>query len=541
MSRTTDPLAGFSLRKTPQSRKADERQVLNNASGYTFEVDDEARLRRFLVLGVDGGTYYSSGKELTLDNAAVVVRMAQNQPEVLLSAILDVSLRGAAPRQNATLFALAIACSVGDTESRTKALAALPQVARIGTHLFLFARYVETMRGWGRGLRRAVGDWYLGKDADSVAFQAIKYRQREGWSHRDLLRLSHPHAIDLGLRSTFEWIVREAVDEHTPRLIQGFIKAQAATSPKVVADLVAEYRLTWEMLPDFALKEQVVWDSLLANGLPQTALIRQLPRLTRLGLLTNGGARIKRVAEQLTDTDRLVKARVHPMNVLMAMRTYETGVSDRGSSTWTPVRQVIDALDAAFYNAFGAVEPAGKRTLLALDVSGSMTSPVGGLGKLSCREASAAMALVQISTEPDCDVVGFTGGGWYSTGNRSVDDLTPLKISPRQRLTDAVNEVSNLPFGRTDCALPMLYAAQKGLEYDTFCVYTDNETWAGTMHPHEALQQYRAKSGINAKLVVLGMTATPFTIADPKDPGMLDCAGLDSAVPSLITEFSRGL
>ena len=37
------------------------------------------------------------------------------------------------------------------------------------------------------------------------------------------------------------------------------------------------------------------------------------------------------------------------------------------------------------------------------------------------------------------------------------------------------------------------------------------------------------------------MTATEFSIADPTDPGMLDVVGFDAAVPSLISEFARGL
>ena len=58
--------------------------------------------------------------------------------------------------------------------------------------------------------------------------------------------------------------------------------------------------------------------------------------------------------------------------MLAALQTYAAGRGARGKHTWTPVAQVIDALDAAFYAAFGNVEPTGKRTLLALDVSGSM-------------------------------------------------------------------------------------------------------------------------------------------------------------------------
>jgi 60 kDa SS-A/Ro ribonucleoprotein len=46
--------------------------------------------------------------------------------------------------------------------------------------------------------------------------------------------------------------------------------------------------------------------------------------------------------------------------------------------------------------------------------------------------------------------------------------------------------------------------------------------------------------GIPARLVVVGMTATGFTIADPSDPLSLDVAGFDSAVPRLISDFARG-
>lgn len=55
-----DILRTLRLRRTPQSEAADPRQVANSAGGYAFMLDDVARLHRFLTLGVDGGTYYSS-------------------------------------------------------------------------------------------------------------------------------------------------------------------------------------------------------------------------------------------------------------------------------------------------------------------------------------------------------------------------------------------------------------------------------------------------------------------------------------------------
>jgi 60 kDa SS-A/Ro ribonucleoprotein len=536
-----DPLAAVSTRATPQSRRAagaeGARQAPNAAGGWAFAVSEDVRVRRFLTLGTDGGTYYASERDLTAKNARVVLKAAQRRAVWLTAEVVAVSAAGRAPRQNPALFALAAAASLGDDEGRRAALDALPVVARTGTHLFQFARYAEQFRGWGRGLRRAVGAWYLDRDVDGLAYQAAKYRQREGWSHRDLLRLAHPAVApeDAARRDAFEWILRGAPSEIP--LLRAFAEAHATTDVATWVRLVGEHPLSWEMLPDAALAEAAVWDALVAKGLPQTALLRQLPRLTRLGVLSRWSATTRRVADQLADGDRLRRARVHPVNVLVAARTYAAGRGARGHGEWTPTRRIVDALDAAFYAAFGAVEPAGSRTLLALDVSASMGMPVSGLS-ITCREASAALALVTMATEPDTTVVGFTAvgrGGWSHEAA-----LTELAISPRQRLDDAIRAVGDLPFGGTDCSLPITWATDRGLEVDTFVVYTDNETWAGSIHPHQALRRYRERSGVDARLVVVGMTANDVSIADPADAGMLDVAGFDAAVPTLVADFSRG-
>jgi 60 kDa SS-A/Ro ribonucleoprotein len=108
------------------------------------------------------------------------------------------------------------------------------------------------------------------------------------------------------------------------------------------------------------------------------------------------------------------------------------------------------------------------------------------------------------------------------------------------RLDTAVAATAGLPFGATDCSLPMRWALERGIEADAFVVYTDSETWAGPVHPVEALREYRRKTGIAAKLVVVGLVSNGFSIADPADPGMLDVVGFDTAAPTLIADFIRG-
>lgn len=530
-----DALATVSTLATPQSEPADARQKRNAAGGFAFQVSDEVRVNRFLTLGVDGGTYYATDHELALDNAQVIVRAAQDRPVWLVARIVEISSTGRAPRQNPAIFALAACSALADEKGRKAALNALPTVCRTGSHLFQFVGYAEQFRGWGRGLKRAVADWYLNKDLGQLAYQMVKYRQRQGWSHRDLLRLAHPVTDRQDYSALFEWVVRGYDNDRVPKLVSAFVQAQNTTDVDTWVTLIGAHPLSWEMLPDAALSQPKVWQALIEQGIPQTALMRQLPRLTRLGVLT--GDTLRTVTEQLTDVGQLRRGRVHPVNVLVALRTYANGFSARGDTTWTPVAKVIDALDSAFYAAFGTVEPANKRTLVALDVSGSMGGPVSGL-TLSCREASAALGMVTMATEPDATCVGFTsgtGGRWGHTA------ISQLPISPRQRLDDVVDKISGLSFGGTDCSLPMQWALTNSRSFDTFIVLTDNETWAGRMHPHQALAQYRRETGIPARLAVVGMTSTECSIADPTDPGMLDMAGFDAAVPNLISDFSRGM
>ena len=532
---TEDALTKIGTRRTPQTERSRPDEVVNSAGGYVFPVDDLARLRRFLTLGVDGGTYYVRDVDLAADNATVVTRFAQSDPRTLVDEIVAISVGGRAPKQNPALFALAIAASLADDEGRAYALSKLPEVARTGTMLFQFVTYAQQFRSWGRGLRRAVAGWYTEKTVDNLAYQAVKYRQRDGWTHGDLLRLSHPQTSQAERALLFEWILGKAdVAAHrfttALPLVDAYEQMKAlgdAGDVKAIAEIVAaQPGIPWEAIPDVAMNSTDVWQALLGNGVPQTALMRQLPRLTNLGLAT--GDTGKQIALQLQDELRLVKGRIHPMQVLVALRTYASGHGARGHQTWDPEARIIDALDAAFYTAYKAVEPTGERMLLALDVSGSMTAPIADL-PLSAREATAAMSLVTANVEDNYEIVGFSGAA----------GLSKLTISPRQRLDDVMSYVQGLPFSGTDCALPMLWAQKRRLPVDAFVVYTDSETWSGQIKPYQALREYRDTMGIAAKLVVVGTTSTGFSIADPDDAGMMDVCGFDTTVPNVISDFIR--
>jgi 60 kDa SS-A/Ro ribonucleoprotein len=260
-----------------------------------------------------------------------------------------------------------------------------------------------------------------------------------------------------------------------------------------------------------------------------TALIRNLGKMTNLGLVAPLSPATEMVVAKLGDAEELRRARVHPFSVLLALTQYKAGQGDKGSLTWTPVPAVVAALDRAFYDAFAAVEPVGKRFVVAMDVSGSMTwGGVNGAKAITPRVGAAAMAMVTMRTEAKCHPLAFT------------DRLVPLAIDASMSLDQVVRTCDSLPFGATDCAQPMLWALENEVEAEVFVVYTDCETWAGSVSPADALRRYRKATGIPARLVVVAMTSGGFSLADPSDAGMLDVVGFDSAAPEVIRQFALG-
>src|SRR6185295_160247 len=151
-------------------------QIRNDNAGYVCAADDWARLDRFLILGSEGGTFYATERKLTRDNAEAVLRCIAADGARVVARIVEVSDEGRAPKNDPALFALALAAKLGDEPTRRAAFAALPRVARIGTHLYHFAEYIKALGGWGRGTMRAFARWYNDMDAGRLAFQAVSTR-----------------------------------------------------------------------------------------------------------------------------------------------------------------------------------------------------------------------------------------------------------------------------------------------------------------------------------------------------------------------------
>jgi len=526
-------------KKTPQSEAIPGREqdmAENNAGGYTFVIDKWTRLQRFLILGSEGGTYYVNKEDHTKQNVDNSIACIKEDPKRVLDLIVEISTEGRAPKNDQAIFMLALLLTEGSNDVKKDVVAKFPEVCRIGTHLFTFVHYIDTMRSWGRTIRDAVANWYS-MDPGKLEYQLIKYKGRtvEGtknqWTHRDVLRSAHVKPKTELHNMLFKYAVKgEASNEL--KLIKAYeeLHSDESESAENVNKLIKEYKIPHDAWPTNLKNSISTWRQALPD-LPFTALMRNLNKLTALGILKEGAFdELELVTNKLTDAEYIKKSRVHPINMLIAMKTYNQGHGYKGDLSWVPVQKITDALEAGFYLSFKNVEPTGKKMLLGIDVSGSMSWSSSAIGILTAAEVAACMAMVTAKTESKYAVMGF------------AHEFRNLNITPNLSLNEVLRITSMHNFGGTDCALPMLWAKQQNLDFDVFVIYTDSETWYGDVHPTQALQSYRKRkhSVEEAKLIVVGVEATNFSIADPNDAGMLDICGFDSATPQIISEFSKG-
>ena len=548
----------------PQNQPLNARQIKNNEGGYVYKTSDTNRLERFIILGSSGGTYYKNQKDLTVENAKFVLELIQASGESVVQTVLDISLAGRAPKQDTGIFVLALCAAYGNEKVRRAAYLEMPKVCRTQTTLFQFLNYIEphrthTVAGknhmtWSAGLRRAVANWYLSKSVEQMAYQMVKYRERRYkrerggdriWNARNAFRVSHPilDEDDAARRALIDWEMKRGnnlliASHDSLKLVQAFDEAWSGNVTQARKIQLASL-LTHEMIPDEWKSDPKVWEAMLPT-MKIDALTRNLSVMTRNDLLKPRSDATKMVIQKLSNGETFKKERMHPAKFLVALGIYSSGGKGGRSNAepFIPTREIADALDNAYYLAYPTVQPAGKRNLIAVDCSGSMEWPQNMAGPgLTARNAASALALVQVATEPHVQMFGFSSGESLSRGGSGI---TEIPAQPGHRIEDVNKMMERISAGGTDCSLPMKIAMEQNWKIDTFQIYTDNETGHGAIHPMKALQKYRDKMGIDAKLVVVAMTPTEFSIADPKDLGSLDVSGFDTNVPILIADHSRG-
>lgn len=568
----------------------------NPGGGVSFSLDDFARLQRFIILGVEGNSYYQSQKKLVKQNVSSLERCLAADGKRVVDMVVDISTSGRAFKQDAGLFVLAAAASfmggsvsgkrstppnpnrfkyvenyekaLADYEAkkiqvtddvalevRQYALSQLSKVARTGTALYIFADFVRGQRGFGRSLRRAFVNWLTRKPIDKLAYQAWKYKSRGGWTYRDIMRLAHPVTDERDRSSVFHYMTKgelpEGADLSNPalaqidaaeRLLKIVPNDKKVTKPivKDAVKLILDHRLTHEAVPSELRKSPEVWEALLQD-MPLQAAVSNLGVMTSVGLVKPLSSASKKIVEMLSNAEAIERSNMHPMRFFIAAKVYGMGKGIKGNLSWSPNQNIMDALDNAYYTAFGNVETTGKDVIIAVDDSGSMSGfgwgrggvMVGTVPNTSPAELAAAMALVTYRTEPNSVLIG------YSTSVRE------MKVSrTRSRIDSITKHIGH--GGGTDTSLPVQYAMKNKLDVDGIVSYTDNCTWGAASgyyhrggHVTQWVKKYVDQYG-PVRFINCAMESNGITDVDPNNPYMFEVTGVDANTPRLISEYLSG-
>lgn len=526
----TQKKSGTSQTQPIPGREAE--MIQGRSGGWMFDAGIWNMLRRCLLIGTAQSTYYAGKRELTEEFVGVVSSAIAENPQRVAEEICYAS-DGRAINNSAPIFALVL-LSMGEAPEAKKAFQEIfPQVVRTGSHFYEWLSYTKSLRGFGKVVREVGKNWLSREDVKGLAYQLLKYQQRQGFSHRDALRLFHVKPPTEDHRQLFEWVVKGW--KNLPTEIPSEALAQIwwyewlKQNPDQTHQAISQGRLTHEMAAPVGKMDKQAWQ-LLFNEMPIGAMLRNLGSLTELGVLrSDEKANLGRVEAVLNSKDYLRKGRIHPIDVLKALKTYQSGGRlGRSQKTWNPVSRIVDILENAVELSFDVVQPTGKVFMHAVDVSGSMSGAVVQSVGLSCCEIATTMALVTAKAEENYMIRGF------------ATNFRDLGITARDSFSSAIAKASNQNFGGTDASVAYDWMIKNKFKADVVCFWTDSESWAGYKHPSQALAQYRQKVNPNIKAVYITLAPYQITLVDPKDPLSWDLGGFDPGTPRIIQMLATG-
>lgn len=459
----------------------------------------------------------------------------------------------------AIAYSLALCAASDHRPTKAAAYTFFPEVCKPPTLLFAVTRYLEQVSegtGWGRAHRRAVAHWYSAieySNARELAVQTTRVVRRHRWTHADLLRLAHVRptqqkpGVDVllryltrGLPAAIKMVEEREAEggsvEDEARDVLAYLQAvhevRHTKDEQVAARLMEEHQLALEHVPSHLLGSKEVW-MYLVRHMPLHELVAQVPRLSRAGLLARGPL-VGALRERLQSACEVDPPQLGPLETYALKRNLEAGRPKhhnhhhRSSSS----HQLDDVVAALHEYSYRAVPPIGRRYLVAVDVRGPMThGRARGLDGLTPAEVSALLLRALVRSRDVITAVAFSARG-----------LTPLELDGQMSLADISQRLRETPMGPVDLSLPLRWACEQKQVFDLVVVCTDNQTQSWSVHPAQALKEYRESCNFRGiKFAVCAMCSQGFSLAPPDDLGMLYIAGCDFRTIHLIQDFAAGV
>lgn len=483
--------------------------TVNNAGGKAYSKSNQEALASYVVTGCFGDTFYTKAEE-QLDK--VIALASECDPLFVMQAAMY--SRKNALMKDMPVALLAYLAGAGRVDLVKQAF---PSVVNNTTELRKFVDMIRSgkfgRKSFGSGLKNLINEFLTSQNEEKLFNGSIGTP-----SMKDILTLTHPKPKTTKQEALFGYFIGKDVE--------------ATKLPKLVADFeLFKKKLTKEVpnvpfrfLTNCELSEKD-WAKI-GRDMPWNTLRMNLNMLERNGVFKDQD-NIDFVAKKLADKAEVKKSSVFPYQLLTTYQTVKDG---------SMPKEIILALHDALEHATENVPVFPKNTYIAVDVSGSMSSPVTGYGsaqtKTKCVDAAALFASCIIRQNPLATVLPF------DTRLHNVNTL-----NPRDSVMTNADKLSKYGGGGTACNIAFNYAV--GKKVDLFVMISDNESWAdynstertwGSGTGSQAHWKNIKKQNPNAKLVLIDIQPSS-TSQVSKDKDVLFVGGFSDNVFSVINEW----
>jgi len=402
-------------------------------------------LALYAATGCINGTYYASDEE-QLERALVLCE----QVEPGFVARTAVYARKVAHMKDMPALLLA-SLSLRDPEAFAKAFVQVVDNGRLLRNVVQILRSGRTGRkSLGSLPRRMVRQWLEKASVDAILNAAIGTQP----SLADVIRMVHPKPANAEREALYAWVIGKPYREDAlPAKLQAY-EAFKRDASQEMPDLPFQY---FTSLPLTAAH----WKELAARASWQT-LRMNLNTFARNGVFEEG-AMVDRLAARLRDPAEVRRARVFPYQLLMAFNAIGVGLP----------AAIGEALQDAMEVATTSVPVLSGSAVVAVDVSGSMGSPVtghrkGSTTKVRCVDVAALVAACVQRTNPAARVMPFD------------TDVRELRLNPRDSVMTQARQLASLCGGGTSISSPLARLNREGAKVDLMVIVSDNESWRDT-------------------------------------------------------------
>lgn len=239
-------------------------------------------------------------------------------------------------------------------------------------------------------------------------------------------------------------------------------KAQEELFGKIINDTL-ETPYTWETELSSKGNTTEVWEQLIESGkVGYMALLRNLRNIVQAQ-----PKNIDIVLNTLKDKEQVLKSKQLPFRFYSAYKA----LSNVGTS------KIFDTLEIAIRHSVENIEKINGKTLIAIDVSGSMQNPVSAKSDVYCSDIACLMASMANYICDDTIVLSFD------------TRLNKVNISSVGGIIQNAKSI-NVNGGGTDITLPIRYLLQEKIKVDRLIMFSDNEINSGYRGYQRTCQSY---------------------------------------------------